>query len=115
MSATSDQAGFSLVELLVALTIFGLAAVALLRLQTSMLAGTLALEDRQWAEIVAHNQAVAARLAGSCGSGEEAAGGRSWRWQCRRSPGPAGMALLAIEVRGDDGRPLASVTQLVPA
>lgn len=106
------QQGFSLIEVMVALAIFGLAAVALIRLQATSLASAISLADRQHAAIVARNQALEAMLASTAptpASGRERAGQRDWAWRRQVSPGPdPGTLLIAVEVLGDGGQQIAS-------
>jgi len=52
------ERGFTLIEMLVALAIFGLAALALLRLEGATLTGTTRVADTTIAQIVARNLAV---------------------------------------------------------
>jgi len=77
--------GFTLVEVLVALAIFSLAALALLRLQGASIAGAARLDERTGAAIVAKNLAVEAMTdvpapAFGAASGETVNAGRRWRW-----------------------------------
>jgi general secretion pathway protein I len=106
------EAGFSLIEVMVALAIFGLAAVALIRLQGVSLASAATISDRQYAAIVARNQALDAMLSASPPSadqGRERAGARDWPWQRQISPGPdPGTQLITVSVTGDTGQIIAS-------
>jgi general secretion pathway protein I len=52
------QAGFTLIEMLIALAIFSLAALALLRVEGNTLVNTARLSDQAMAQIVARNIAV---------------------------------------------------------
>ncbi len=104
--------GFSLVEVMVALAIFGLAAVALIRLQGVSLASATTLAERGEAAIVARNQALEAWLSPTApgpAAGQERAGRREWAWVRRTSPGPdPGTILIAVDVRGAAGQTIAS-------
>lgn len=106
------EAGFSLIEVMVALAIFGLAAVALIRLQGVSLASAATLSDRQYAAIVARNQALEAMLSSTppaADQGRERAGVREWTWRRQISPGPdPGTQLISIEVIGDGGQVIAA-------
>jgi general secretion pathway protein I len=111
-----DDAGFTLVEVLVALAIFSLAALALLRLQGAALGTTARLDEKTVAGIVAHNQAVdvtVAALPPACGatSGIAANGGRQWRWTqvVARTPDPR-LQRIDISVAGSDGSTAAALT-----
>jgi general secretion pathway protein I len=106
------QGGFSLIEVMVALAIFGLAAVALIRLQGVSLASAATLSDRQYAAIVARNQALAALMSTTpptADQGRERAGIREWAWRRQISPGPdPGTQLISVEVVGDGGQVIAA-------
>jgi len=77
--------GFTLIEMLVALAVFSLAALALLKLQGVTLRTAADLDHRAVAETVARNLAVdvlsdpAAPSIGES-AGVLANGGRTWRW-----------------------------------
>jgi general secretion pathway protein I len=115
------ERGFTLVEVLVALAIFSLAAMALLRLQGAALATTARLDEKTLAAIVAHNRAVEVRIApvapafGSS-AGTETNGGRQWRWtqDVLRTPDPQ-LQRIDIKVAGEDGSTAASTTVVRPA
>jgi general secretion pathway protein I len=100
-----ETQGFSLIEVMVALAIFGLAAVALVRLTGISLASATTLADRQHAAIVARNQALEATLGADApapASGRERAGRQDWAWQRQTAPGPLpGTTLVAVAVIGD--------------
>lgn len=106
------EAGFSLIEVMVALAIFGLAAVALIRLQGVSLASAATLSDRQYAAIVARNQALEAMLSAAPPTpetGRERAGSREWPWRRQIGPGPdPGTLLIAVAVTGDNGQVIAA-------
>lgn len=93
MSRSDAERGFTLIEMLVALAIFSLAALALLRLGGATAANGARLESQQMAMIVARNIAAetlsdpAPPAFGSSG-GEVVNGGRRWRWtrNVARSP-----------------------------
>ena len=81
----SAENGFTLIETLVALAIFSLAALALLRLEGATLSSTSVLSDRAVGQIVVRNLAVqvmtdarAPALGESNGAVVNA--GRTWRW-----------------------------------
>lgn len=77
--------GFTLLEMLVALAVFSLAALALLRLEGATLRSTAALDDKALAQLVARNMAVevmtdpAPPVLGTA-TGAEINGGRRWAW-----------------------------------
>ncbi|MGB5723413.1 MAG: type II secretion system minor pseudopilin GspI [Parasphingorhabdus sp.] len=83
--AKSDQRGFTLIEMLVALSVFSLAALALIRLQAFTTHNAAELELRVVAQSVVGNRAVEIltdprppSLGDS--SGEEQNGGLGWTW-----------------------------------
>lgn len=77
--------GFTLLEMLVALAVFSLAALALLRLEGATLRQTADLDDKALAQLVARNMGVelltdpAPPPLGQA-RGEVVNGGRRWRW-----------------------------------
>ena len=110
------QQGFTLVEVLVALAIFSLAALALLRLQGSALGTAARLDEKTLAAIVAHNQGVEVMVAAlppafGSASGVERNGGRDWRWSrsTLRTPDPR-LQRIEIRVAGADGETAAALT-----
>lgn len=110
------ETGFTLIEVLVALAIFSLAALALLRLQGAALATTARLDERALAAIVAQNLAVEATVAPQppgfgVTTGVETNGGRVWKWTrtVERSPDTR-LQRIEIAVMTDDGSVAASRT-----
>ncbi|MEB2186304.1 type II secretion system minor pseudopilin GspI [Xanthomonas campestris pv. campestris] len=98
------QAGFSLLELLVALAIFGMAVVGLLNLSGESTRTAVILEERALAAVVAENQAIEALLAPAAvaaapATGQESAGARGWDWKRTATPAGQGMLRIAISVR----------------
>lgn len=86
-----SDAGFSLIEALVALTIFSIAAIALLSVQKESTHAQLILEDKFIAEIVAENILIEQQLSSSPARGQtltglQENGGKKWRWALSRSP-----------------------------
>ena len=94
--------GFSLIELLVALAVFSLVALALLNLAGENTRTAVVIEERVLAGVVADNRAVEAMLATSSqlaaqSAGSESAGDRDWRWT--RTVSPTDMdAIVRIDV-----------------
>jgi general secretion pathway protein I len=85
MFALRRDAGFTLIEMVVALAIFSLAALALLRLQGASVRGTAELSDRAIGQIVVRNLMVEALIDEKIPvigetSGAVTNGGRVWRW-----------------------------------
>ncbi len=85
------QAGFSLIEVLVALAVIGIAVGALLTVQSESARTMTALEQRHLAQIVAENRMVEQRLGPpppvGTTEGTMRLADRQWRWrmQVRRT------------------------------
>jgi general secretion pathway protein I len=112
----SAEHGFTLIEMLVALAIFSLAALALLRLETATVATTARLQEQALAQIVARNIAVEAMtdpVPPAFGElrGETVNAGRRWIWTRRtaRSPEPRIQQIL-IHVASERGPEAATLT-----
>jgi len=94
--------GFSLIEMLVAMAVFGLVALALLNLAGENTRSAVVIEERVLAGVVADNRAVEAMLASPAqlaakSAGTESAGDREWRWT--RTVSPTDMdAIVRIDV-----------------
>ncbi|MBB1089346.1 type II secretion system minor pseudopilin GspI [Lysobacter sp. SG-8] len=96
--------GFSLLEVLVALAVFGLVVLGLLNLGGESSRAALIAEERVLAGIVAENRAIEALLAdatelqamAAATTGVERMGDRDWHW--RRRLGPAEGGLLRVDV-----------------
>ena len=86
----SPRNGFTMIEIMVALAIFSLAALAMVRLQGYSVRSTAKLGDSSMAWQVARNVAVeilsdpASPTLGETG-GEELNGGQNWRWTANTS------------------------------
>ena len=105
------EAGFTLIEMLVALAIFSLAALALLRLGGATATNSARLADRAIAQIVARNLAVevltdpAPPPFGTV-AGEAVNGGRRWRWTRNTARSPeARIQQIEIQVSNEGGGP----------
>ena len=110
------EAGFTLIEMLVALAIFSLAALALLRLGGATAANSARLTEQALAQIVARNLAVEMLtdpVAPAFGteSGVLTNAGRQWRWTraVARSP-EARIQMITIRVDGEQGVGAATLT-----
>lgn len=94
-SPADREAGFTLVEMLVALAIFSLAALALLRLEGATVTSTALLHDQAIAQMVARNIAIETMTDPvpppfGTESGSQVNANRSWGWTrtVDRSPEP---------------------------
>ncbi len=104
------ETGFTLIEMMVALAVFSLAALALIRLEGATLKQAGDIETRAIGQIVANNLAVEALtdpLVPTLGQaqGETVNGGRHWRWT-RTATLTADPRIVRIDiaVRDEDGR-----------
>jgi general secretion pathway protein I len=112
----SAEHGFTLIEMLVALAIFSLAALALLRLEGATVSNTARLQEQAIAQIVARNIAVEtlsdpAPPAFGRQSGSLVNAGRTWAWtrNTDRSPEPR-IQMITIAVRSQSGPEAAALT-----
>ena len=116
-----DERGFTLIEMLVALSIFSLAALALIRLQAFTARNAAELELRVVAQSVVRNRSVEILTdprPPSLGStkGQVENGGRTWQWQ-QEARLTEDERFVQIEIMATDmasGAP-ASLTILRPA
>lgn len=96
--------GFTLLEMMVALVVLSLAALALIRLQGATIRGAQVLDERLLAQTVARNLAVEALTEAQAPSlgearGVEQNGGRTWSWTRRAAAlGDQGAVRLDITV-----------------
>lgn len=114
MSARAN--GFTLIEMLVALAIFSLAALALLRLEGATVSNTALLQEQAVAQMVARNLAVETLtdpVAPAYGTAQGVAlnGSRRWRWvrNTGRSPEPR-IQMIYISVLSERGKEAARLT-----
>ena len=105
------EAGFTLIEMLVALAIFSLAALALLRLGGASATNSASLTDQAIAQTVARNLAVETLTdpqppAFGASQGDAVNGGRRWRWTRTVSRSPeARIQQIEILVQPEAGGP----------
>jgi general secretion pathway protein I len=117
----SDEHGFTLLEILVALAVFSLAALALIRLETASVRGAAVLDRTLLANMVARNIAIeavtdAAPPARGASSGMEANGGESWRWTRVVTPtADPRISRVDVTVQGAAGQVLGRTTMVRPA
>lgn len=111
-----NAGGFTLIEMLVALAIFSLAALALLRLEGATLTGTARLADTTMAQIVARNLAVDILTspqppAFGDDKGSVVNGGAIWHWtrSVKRSD-DIRVAQITLKVADNAGHTLAQLS-----
>lgn len=115
-----NQRGFTLIEMMVALAVFSLAALALIRLEGATLRSTGILDETLTAQMVARNVAVDALTDGQpptagASSGSESNGGRDWAWTRQVTPlGDAGALRIDVAVSPGAGRPIAQLMVVRP-
>jgi len=104
-----DRRGFTLIEMLVALAVFSLAALALLNLSGESTRSTARVQDRTLGGIVAENVAAEAMIAQSLPVGDAAGqarlAGRAWRWTRRvTATDTPGLGRIEVRVFSDEGQ-----------
>lgn len=110
--------GFSLIEMLVALTVFSLVVLALLNLAGENTRAAVVIHERVMAGLVAENLAAEAMLAGSPAlrehaSGERETGDMNWRWSRRlQATDNPRIARIDITVTAADGEQIAAELSL---
>lgn len=116
----SAEHGFTLIEIMVALAVFSLAAMALIRLEGATIRGADVLDRTLLAQSVAQNVAVEAVTdaqapARGVTRGAEANGGQNWTWT-RNVAGTGDPRIVRIDVTVADptGRVLARLTAVRP-
>ncbi|MDF2494662.1 type II secretion system minor pseudopilin GspI [Sphingomonas sp.] len=112
--------GFTLIEVMVALAVFSLAALALIRLEGATIRSTALLGDTIVAQMVARNVAIDAVTAArpptlGRAAGVEQNGGRAWRWVREVRPtGDARILRIDVAVADAAGRQLGRLTMIRP-
>lgn len=113
--------GFTLIEIMVALAVFSLAAMALVRLESATIRGASILDETFVAQMVARNVAIEAvtdaqpPTAGRV-TGVETNGGQAWTWT-RQVSALGGSRVLRVDVLVADrtGTQLGRLTMVRPA
>ena len=87
MPSNRREQGFTLIEIMVALAVFSLAVLALVRLEGATVRGASIIDEDVAAELVARNVALDALTEAEAPvpgrtSGAETNGGRAWRSSC---------------------------------
>ena len=115
------EPGFTLIEIMVALAVFSLAAMALVRLESATIRGASILDETLVAQMVARNVAIDAVTAAqppTAGrvTGVETNGGQAWTWT-RQVSALGGSQVFRIDVSVADrsGTQLGRLTMVRPA
>ena len=113
--------GFTLIEIMVALAVFSLAAMALVRLESATIRGASILDETLVAQMVARNVAIDAVTSAQPPTsgrvtGIETNGGQAWTWT-RQVGALGGSSVLRIDVAVADrtGTQLGRLTMVRPA
>ncbi len=112
--------GFTLIEIMVALAVFSLAAMALVRLESATIRGASILDETLVAQMVARNVAIEAVTDGTPPTagrvtGVETNGGRAWAWTRQVSAvGDAGVLRIDVMVASPGGAMLGRLTMIRP-
>lgn len=97
------ESGFTLIEMMVALAVFSLAALALIRLEGASFRGAATVDRALLGGIVARNVAVDAQTSAKppvlgTAQGEETNGRKAWRWTRTVSPVGDGNRVLRVDI-----------------
>lgn len=116
MQRPQNEAGFSLVEALVALAVFALAGVALVQLQSQSVASFARVETRTLADVLAQNiltETIASRSPPRLGAQERTVQFAEREWQVNMvvaaTPDPS-IRRISVAVGAPDSQPYANVT-----
>jgi general secretion pathway protein I len=119
--AGQGSSGFTLIEIMVALAVFSLAAMALMRLEGATIRGAATLDTTIAAQMVARTVAVDAVTAAQAPppgrvDGRMVNGGRTWTWT-RNVAGTGDVRIVRIDVAVADrtGQVVARTTMVRPA
>jgi len=116
----AGEDGFTLIEIMVALVVFSLAAMALVRLESATIRGASTLDETVVAQMVARNIAVSAVTdpqAPALGrtTGAEVNGGRSWKWtRIVSGTGDVRVVRIDVAVTNPGGRVVGRMTMVRP-
>ena len=116
----AGEDGFTLIEIMVALAVFSLAAMALVRLESATIRGASILDETLVAQMVARNVAISAVTdpqAPALGrtTGTEVNGGRSWKWtRIVSGTGDARVVRIDVAVANAGGSIVGRLTMVRP-
>ncbi|KQR81310.1 type II secretion system minor pseudopilin GspI [Sphingomonas sp. Leaf343] len=120
MRSKLREQGFTLIEIMVALAVFSLAALALVRLESATVRGASIIDEDVAAELVARNVALDALTEAEAPmpgrtSGAETNGGRAWRWTRQvSSVGDARVVRIDVAVANRRGQVVGRFTMVRP-
>ena len=120
MSRADGSRGFTLIEVMVALAVFSLAVLALIRLEGATARGASILDDTLVANLVARNVAIDAVTEGKVPtsgrtSGVEVNAGRPWQWTRIVAPtGDARIVRIDVAVSPPGGSAIGRATMVRP-
>jgi type II secretion system protein I len=116
------DAGFALVEMLVAMVLLSLVGLTLARFQTFQLAGTASVAAASAARLEADNRAIDVLAMPAAPTGEESGtsfnAGREWAWTVTPGPSPEpelmpDMVTVRISIRATPGGPVLAARQVM--
>lgn len=118
---SGDEKGFTLIELMVALAIFSLVALTLLKLQGAIVRNSGEIASQAMGQVVAHNMAVetltdprAPAIGKADGVTDNA--GRRWTWvRTTASTADPRLVRIDIAIKDEAGRPAGALTLARPA
>jgi general secretion pathway protein I len=120
MPSNRREQGFTLIEIMVALAVFSLAVLALVRLEGATVRGASIIDEDVAAELVARNVALEALTEADAPvpgrtTGAETNGGRAWRWTRQvSSVGDARVVRIDVAVANRRGQVVGRVTMIRP-
>lgn len=119
-NSRAGERGFTLLEILVALAVFSLAALALIRLESASVRGVVTLDRTLVANMVARNVALDAVTAPRTPTrgetaGVEVNGSRPWRWTRVVTPtGDLRIMRIDVAVQAANGQVVGRATMVRP-